>query len=367
MSEFQDNLDPHDLSRYVVAQQDVYEQALAEIRDGAKRSHWMWFIFPQFVGLGFSPPSKRFAIKSIAEAEAYLGHGVLGPRLLQCFEALMGIEGRSAAEVFGSPDDMKLRSCATLFAALAPPGAVFDRALDKFFGGNRCEKTISLVSPNAEAPLGNPMDEEPHAPALHISHIVCGREHRDGKVYYFLDADCSGSEKGIPEQVVLWRWRHRKNPAGYRFGGDRLSPNVWRAMAVAFPDGSGISADATLENLRDAGEAARGELRARHYSLPSAECVQAMFRGIGPKRVKELIARHTSPERADKYGTPDLFLYMTPIASSQPPVIRFVEVKKPHERIRPDQKEEIAHLRSIGIPARVLRLIERDRPNPIRR
>jgi hypothetical protein len=279
----------------------------------------------------------------------------------------LAIDGRSAADVFDSPDDMKLRSCATLFAAVAPPGTVFGRILDKFFRGNHCEKTTSLISPSADAPLGNQTDKEPRAPALRISHIVCGREHRNGKVYYFLDPDCNLSVKGIPEKVALWRWRRRKNPAGYRFGGARLSPNIWRAMAIAFPGGRGISADATLENLRDAGEAARDELRAGHYSLPSAECVQAMFRGIGPKRVKELIARHTSPERADKYGTPDLFLYMTPIASSQPPVIRFVEVKKPHERVRPDQKEEIAHLRSIGIPARVLRLIERDRPNPIRR
>jgi uncharacterized protein (DUF1810 family) len=151
MSEFHENLDPHDLSRYVVAQQDIYAQVVAEIRDCHKRSHWMWFIFPQFDGLGLSSYSKRFSIKSIAEAKAYLGHSVLGPRLLECFEALMGIEGRSATEVFGSPDDMKLRSCATLFAAVTPPGAVFERALYKFFGGNRCEKTISLISSNAEA------------------------------------------------------------------------------------------------------------------------------------------------------------------------------------------------------------------------
>jgi len=151
MSEFDQKLDPHDLKRYVLAQKDIYAQVLAEIRGCHKRSHWMWFVFPQFDGLGLSSHSKRFSIKSIAEAKAYLGHGVLGPRLLECFEALMGIEGRSAAQVFGSPDDMKLRSCATLFAAVAPPGAVFDRALDKFFGGNRCEKTISLISSNAEA------------------------------------------------------------------------------------------------------------------------------------------------------------------------------------------------------------------------
>ena len=205
---------------------------------------------------------------------------------------------------------------------------------------------------------------EPRAPALRISHFVWGRENREGRVFYLVDPGGESLQKDIPEEVVLWRWRHRKNPAGYRFGGDRLSPNVWRAMAVAFPDGSGISADATLENLRDAAEAVRTELRTRHYSLPSAECLQAMFRGIGPERIKDLIARHTSPSRADRYGTPDLFLYMTPITPSKAPFIRFVEVKKPRERVRPDQWEEIDYLMSIGIPARVLRLIEREPTKP---
>lgn len=208
---------------------------------------------------------------------------------------------------------------------------------------------------------------EPRAPALRISHIVSGREHRRGKVYYFLDPDCKSSAKGIPERVALWRWRRRKRPEGYHFGGDRLSPNVWRAMAVAFPDGRGISADATLENLSDAVEAVRAELRARHYSLPSTACLQAMFRGIGPERVKRLIERHGSPERAERYGTPDLFLYMTPTTPSRPPVIRFVEVKKPHERVRPDQWEEIDFLNAIGIPARVLRLVERDCPVSVKK
>jgi len=205
---------------------------------------------------------------------------------------------------------------------------------------------------------------EPRAPALRISHFVCGREHRDGKVYYFLDPDRNLSVKGIPEKVALWRWRRRRKPDGYCFGGARLSPNIWRAMSIAFPGGRGISADATLENLRDAAEAVRTELRTRHYSLPSAECLQAMFRGIGPERIKDLIARHTSPSRADRYGTPDLFLYMTPITPSKAPFIRFVEVKKPRERVRPDQWEEIDYLMSIGIPARVLRLIEREPTKP---
>src|SRR6476620_2362616 len=121
--------DPFDLSRFVAAQKTDYTQALAEIRAGRKRSHWMWFVFPQIEGLGHSSMSRRYAIKSVAEARAYLEHRVLGPRLLECCEAALGVEGRSAHEIFGSPDDMKLRSCGTLFASVSPPGSVFHRLL----------------------------------------------------------------------------------------------------------------------------------------------------------------------------------------------------------------------------------------------
>ena len=124
--------DPYDLNRFLQAQKNDYQRALSEIRNGRKRSHWMWYIFPQYDGLGFSSTSKRYAIKSVAEAEAYLRHSVLGPRLVECAEAVLGVEGRSASEVFGSPDDLKLRSCATLFAAVSPAGSVFERVLEKF-------------------------------------------------------------------------------------------------------------------------------------------------------------------------------------------------------------------------------------------
>jgi len=137
--------DPYNLNRFVEAQEGVYKRALAEISSGRKRSHWMWFIFPQFEGLGFTSTSRRYSIKSIAEAEAYLGHPVLGPRLIQCAEAALGIEGRSAFEIFGSPDDAKLRSCATLFASVSPAGSVFDRLLDKYFEGQRDDKTLGLA------------------------------------------------------------------------------------------------------------------------------------------------------------------------------------------------------------------------------
>ena len=137
--------DPHDLARFVEAQEGVYEQALAEIRNGRKRSHWMWFVFPQVDGLGFSATSKRYAIRSLDEAKAYLAHPILGPRLVECAEAVLSIGGRSAADIFGSPDDMKLRSSATLFAHVSPGGSVFHRLLDKYFGGQPDGATLRLL------------------------------------------------------------------------------------------------------------------------------------------------------------------------------------------------------------------------------
>ena len=135
---------PDDLNRFVQAQAGVYERALAEIRRGEKRSHWIWYIFPQIDGLGFSSMSKRYAIKGLEEAKAYLEHPILGPRLLECAEAVMRVEGRSANEIFGSPDDLKLRSCATLFACVSPPGSVFERVLAKYYGGEQDAKTLRL-------------------------------------------------------------------------------------------------------------------------------------------------------------------------------------------------------------------------------
>ena len=134
-----------DLDRFVEAQDDDYEQALSEIRSGRKRSHWMWYVFPQLDGLGFSSTSKRYAIKSKAEAAAYLSHPVLGPRLRECAEAVLQVQGRSALEIFGSPDDMKLRSCATLFARVSPAGSVFHRLLDNYFQGEPDAKTLRLL------------------------------------------------------------------------------------------------------------------------------------------------------------------------------------------------------------------------------
>ena len=137
--------DPHDLQRFVRAQERDYEGALAEIRRGQKRTHWMWYVFPQLDGLAFSSTAKHYAIKSLDEARAYLDHPLLGPRLLECAEATLDVEGRSAREIFGSPDDLKLRSCATLFASVLPPGSVFERVLAKYYGGMRDDKTLHLL------------------------------------------------------------------------------------------------------------------------------------------------------------------------------------------------------------------------------
>ena len=140
--------DPHDLDRFVQAQRDDYDAALAEIRGGRKQSHWMWYVFPQLDGLGSSAMARRYAIRSLRETEAYLRHPVLGPRLTAIAEAALAVEGRSAREIFGAPDDMKLRSSATLFARASPDGSVFHRLLDRYFGGMPDGRTLALLGPD---------------------------------------------------------------------------------------------------------------------------------------------------------------------------------------------------------------------------
>jgi len=137
--------DPYDLIRFVRAQEPVYHQAMSEIRSGRKTSHWMWYVFPQFDGLGSSATARHYAIKSVAEAEAYLRHSVLGPRLVECVQAVLGVDGRSAHEVFGETDAKKLRSCATLFDYVSPAGSVFEQLLDRYFDGKRDDETLRLI------------------------------------------------------------------------------------------------------------------------------------------------------------------------------------------------------------------------------
>lgn len=137
--------DPYNLDRYIEAQTGLFEQACFELRRGRKTGHWMWFIFPQIAGLGLSPTSQHYAIRSLHEAQAYLEHPILGPRLREICRILLGIEGRTAHEIFGSPDDMKLRSSMTLFAHATPDNAVFADVLSKYFGGVEDERTLEKI------------------------------------------------------------------------------------------------------------------------------------------------------------------------------------------------------------------------------
>jgi uncharacterized protein (DUF1810 family) len=148
--------DPFDLSRFLIAQAANYSSALAEIRSGRKRTHWMWYVFPQFNGLGYSATSKYYAIKSMGEAEAYLQHPVLGARLVECSEAAVAVEGRSAADIFGYPDDVKLQSCATLFAQVPNSPPVFNRLLEKYFNGEPDGVTLALLQAERSRGLDKP-------------------------------------------------------------------------------------------------------------------------------------------------------------------------------------------------------------------
>ena len=138
--------DPFDLNRFLQAQEGVYAAALAELRAGRKTSHWMWFVFPQLDGLGRSQTARFFAVKSLAEARAYLAHPVLGKRLRQCTAAVLGVAGRTASEIFGSPDDIKFRASMTLFERAEPHCDLFSDALDRFFEGRRDRLTLDLLA-----------------------------------------------------------------------------------------------------------------------------------------------------------------------------------------------------------------------------
>lgn len=137
--------DRYELSRFVEAQENSYPQALSELRAGRKRSHWMWYVFPQLAGLGNSSMSVTYAIKSEGEARAYLDHPVLGPRLIECAKAVISITGKSAHDIFGSPDDLKLQSSATLFEHVSSPGSVFGKLLTKYHSSERDQRTLDLL------------------------------------------------------------------------------------------------------------------------------------------------------------------------------------------------------------------------------
>ena len=134
-----------DLDRFLAAQAEVHEGALDELRRGRKVGHWIWFVFPQIAGLGRSPTSQRYAIRSLAEARAYLAHPLLGSRLIECTAAVNALAGRTAHQIFGSPDDLKFRSSLTLFHAAAPDEPVFHAALAKYFAGEADARTLELL------------------------------------------------------------------------------------------------------------------------------------------------------------------------------------------------------------------------------
>jgi uncharacterized protein (DUF1810 family) len=135
-----------DLQRFLRAQEGDYATALSEIKAGRKRSHWMWYIFPQISGLGFSSTSVYYGIKSLDEAAAYLQHSILGKRLLEISEVLLSLEGQNATAIFGQPDDSKLKSCMTLFSRVPGSPAIFQQVLDRFFYGLADERTIQLLA-----------------------------------------------------------------------------------------------------------------------------------------------------------------------------------------------------------------------------
>jgi uncharacterized protein (DUF1810 family) len=137
--------DPHNLQRFVTAQDPVYEQVVAELAAGQKRSHWMWFTFPQIRGLGSSPMADRFAIASRDEARAYSDHPILGARLRQCTELVINVQGRTIEQIFGYPDHLKFRSSMTLFMSTADEKAIFERAIDKYFDGEPDQRTLESM------------------------------------------------------------------------------------------------------------------------------------------------------------------------------------------------------------------------------
>ena len=137
--------DPYDLQRFVDAQEGVYGNAIAELRQGRKRSHWMWFIFPQIAGLGFSAMAQRYAIGSRAEAVGYLAHDVLGPRLIECTRLVLDVSGKPILDILGSPDDMKFRSSMTLFGEVSD-GSVFNDAIVKYYREGKDQATLDILA-----------------------------------------------------------------------------------------------------------------------------------------------------------------------------------------------------------------------------
>ena len=142
-----------ELDRFVVAQEPVYENFVAELRAGRKRTHWMWFVFPQLDGLGASAMARRYAISGLAEARAYSGHGVLGPRLVECATLVLGHRGKRVRSIMGSPDDLKLHSSMTLFEVATPDEPAYAAVIDAFYDGRRDDRTLQLLGSGRDPSL----------------------------------------------------------------------------------------------------------------------------------------------------------------------------------------------------------------------
>ncbi len=144
--ELSEQTDPFNLARFILAQEETFDVALSELGRGRKQSHWMWYIFPQVDGLGSSPAAIEYAIKSLEEARAYLNHPVIGPRLLKCCRTILSVQGKSASEIMGYPDDLKLRSSMTLFSLVADSHSEFTEVIEKYFRGQQDRLTLELLN-----------------------------------------------------------------------------------------------------------------------------------------------------------------------------------------------------------------------------
>jgi hypothetical protein len=201
------------------------------------------------------------------------------------------------------------------------------------------------------------MANETAEPALRISNIVYGRLFEGNRVTYLLDHHGNGKDRAVPETVVLKRWRARRHKE-FKFGGCRLSSTLWRAVQVAFPIDVRKLPHLSHAEIEEITLHKASLLFERKLRLPASGCLKVLFHVVGATRLSTLIDRHTSMERQNRSGVPDLFLYALD-AQATPKFSRFVEVKKPDEPVRPDQTDEIKLLNVLGLRARVLRLIER--------
>jgi hypothetical protein len=192
---------------------------------------------------------------------------------------------------------------------------------------------------------------------LRVSNVVYGRTRRGNRVYYLLDHKGEGGAAGVPESVILHRWRRRRKD-GYTFSGARLAPNLWRTFSQVFPGEPSTWMSLTLEEIQSRVRECREAGLILPRALPNARVLQALLLVCGAERIAQLIKRHTDSARSDRFGTPDLFLFATDACEGRPTMARFVEVKKPEEPVSRDQREEIEYLRSLGLQARVLRLKE---------